>query len=204
MKDGHRTALLTRATLVAFAILLTAISADTHDGNPPDGDVSSRSSEPIESDLPEARLEVQKANRKLLLYSGDTLLRVYPIGLGFNPIPPKRIQGDGATPEGDYMVCVKNPHSRYYLSLGLNYPNATDAQHAFERKLITKAERNLIIDAARRGTCPPWNTQLGGEIFIHGRGSSSDWTLGCIALDDPEMAELFRVVALGTKVEIKP
>ena len=44
--------------------------------------------------------------------------------------------------------------------------------------------------------------RLGGEIFIHGRGSGSDWTWGCIALDDPEMKELFDAIPVGTPVVI--
>ncbi len=58
--------------------------------------------------------------------------------------------------------------------------------------------------AIDNGRCPPWNTRLGGEIFIHGRGSGSDWTLGCVALDDADMKELYDAVSLGTPVIIHP
>jgi Uncharacterized protein conserved in bacteria len=51
---------------------------------------------------------------------------------------------------------------------------------------------------------PPQKTALGGEIYIHGSGSASDWTRGCIALEDEEMKELFDAVPVGAPVEIKP
>ena len=71
-------------------------------------------------------------------------------------------------------------------------------------KLISKAQHDQIARAIRDGTCPPWNTGLGGEVFIHGNGSSSDWTLGCVALDNENMKELFAVIPKGTPVKIKP
>ena len=49
---------------------------------------------------------------------------------------------------------------------------------------------------------PPWDTKLGGEIFVHGRGSKSDWTLGCIALDDADIEELYRLVPVRTPITI--
>ena len=51
---------------------------------------------------------------------------------------------------------------------------------------------------------PPWDTPLGGEIFIHGGGSGSDWTWGCVALDDDDVRELYRAVRVGTPVTIEP
>jgi L,D-peptidoglycan transpeptidase YkuD (ErfK/YbiS/YcfS/YnhG family) len=51
---------------------------------------------------------------------------------------------------------------------------------------------------------PPWDTPLGGEVFIHGRGSESDWTFGCVALDDADMKELFATIPKGTPVIIEP
>lgn len=154
--------------------------------------------------LADVRLEVLKSERTLLLYSGDTLVGRYPIGLGPRPAGTKRREGDGATPEGDYSICIKNPWSRYYLSVGLNYPNADDADRALASGLIDEADHLRIVRALARGECPPWDTALGGEIFIHGRGSGADWTLGCIALDDPAMKRLYETVRIGSPVEIGP
>lgn len=153
---------------------------------------------------PALRLEVLKGERALLVYDGDALVQRYPIGLGPRPVGAKTREGDGATPEGSYTVCVKNPHSRYYLSLGLSYPNLDDADRALEEGRIDRSEHRRIARALARGTCPPWDTALGGEIFIHGRGSGADWTLGCIALDDPQMKRLYDSVRTGTAVVIRP
>ena len=54
---------------------------------------------------------VYKSARKLELYSGKTLLRTWRVGLGFNPVADKKREGDGATPEGEFYVFVKNNQS---------------------------------------------------------------------------------------------
>jgi lipoprotein-anchoring transpeptidase ErfK/SrfK len=48
------------------------------------------------------------------------------------------------------------------------------------------------------------NTALGGDIYIHGNGASSDWTWGCVALENENIRELFNAVRVGTPVTIKP
>jgi len=154
--------------------------------------------------VPDARIVIFKETRLLKLFAGNDLVREYPIGLGFEPVADKRHEGDGATPEGSYRVCIKNPRSQFYLSLGLDYPNLSDAVRGRQEGMISPAEENAISEAVQNQRCPPWNTALGGEIFIHGRGSSSDWTLGCVALDDEDMQELFDAVNVGTTVEIRP
>jgi lipoprotein-anchoring transpeptidase ErfK/SrfK len=70
--------------------------------------------------------------------------------------------------------------------------------------LITKQQSQQIKRAIERKETPLWNTQLGGEIFIHGNGSSPDWTWGCIALNDPDVKELFDIIPVKTPVKIIP
>jgi len=152
--------------------------------------------------LPDARIVIWKEERVLKLYSAENLVRQYRIGLGFTPIGTKQKEGDGATPEGRYRVCVKNPQSRYFLSLGLSYPNLKDAEGALSAGLITPEEKQRIASAEKNGACPPWNTALGGEIYIHGKGSATDWTLGCVALDDADMQEVYAAVRIGVEVII--
>lgn len=150
------------------------------------------------------RIVVYKKARKLELYSDKTLVRTYRVGLGFNPVDDKKREGDGATPEGDFYVFVKNNKSAYYLSLGVSYPNVEDAERGLRDGLITRAQYNSIVDAHRRKAAPPQYTKLGGLIYIHGNGASSDWTLGCVALENEDMKELFDSVQVGTPVTIKP
>lgn len=150
------------------------------------------------------RILVHKNSRTLALYTGDRLLKSYPVALGKNPSGPKRNEGDGRTPEGEYYVSVKNPDSRFYLSLGLSYPNRLDAEKAFLDGRITREEFRRISRAIDNGTSPPWDTVLGGAIFIHGFGAHRDWTEGCIALWDGDIRELFALVKVGTPVIITP
>jgi murein L,D-transpeptidase YafK len=72
--------------------------------------------------ISDPHIVVYKRARKLELYSGKTLVRTYRVGLGFNPIDDKKREGDGATPEGEFYVFVKNNKSAYYLSLGISSP----------------------------------------------------------------------------------
>lgn len=154
--------------------------------------------------VPALRIVVHKAERKLELFRGNQLWKHYRVGLGFAPLGTKTAQGDGRTPEGTYFICVKNARSRFYRSLGINYPNRADADLALGENRISREQHAAILAAEKKRATPPWNTSLGGEIFIHGNGSASDWTLGCVALDDAEMLELFETVPRGTVVVILP
>ena len=99
---------------------------------------------------------------------------------------------------------MKNVRSQFFLSLGLSYPDEEDAERGLRDGLITRAQHRRIVSAVREGRCPPWNTPLGGEIFIHGGGVASDWTWGCVALENAAVRELFDAVPPGTSVVIKP
>ena len=41
-------------------------------------------------------------------------------------------------------------------------------------------------------------------IYIHGNGAQSDWTCGCVALENKDIHELFDVVKVGMTVTIEP
>lgn len=147
---------------------------------------------------------VLKAERRLEVFRGKEKIHSFRAGLGHTPVGDKERAGDGKTPEGTFYVCTKNPKSRFYLSLGISYPDAVDAERGLSQDIISREEHDKIVAAQEKKAIPPWNTTLGGEIFIHGSGSSSDWTLGCVALDDAEMKILFDLIEVGTKVEIRP
>jgi murein L,D-transpeptidase YafK len=160
-------------------------------------------SRPLKLPLSEPKIVVEKAARRLTLYSNGERVRVFQVALGFEPVGDKVKQGDGRTPEGDFYVCMKNDKSKFYLSLGLSYPNAEDAERGLRDGMITRAQSRRITDAVARGAKPPWDTALGGEIFIHGGGTASDWTWGCVALANEHIKELFDAVPLGTNVRIE-
>jgi hypothetical protein len=68
----------------------------------------------------------------------------------------------------------------------IDYPNEED-----RRKFNAARERGSIPRAAG----------IGGLVEIHG-GGNDGMTYGCIALDNPHMAELFDMVEVGTRVTI--
>jgi hypothetical protein len=147
---------------------------------------------------------VRKAARVLGLYVNGRLAGAYPIALGPSPEGPKQREGDGRTPEGEYYVCTRNPNSRFHLFLGLSYPNAQDAEAGRRAGVITEAQHRALLSASAAHRQPPWDTPLGGEVGLHGNGASSDWTLGCLALEDEDIAALWSTLKLGDPVVIEP
>lgn len=137
------------------------------------------------------RIVMIKSERRLTLFHGDKVLKTYKVALGGHPVGTKTRQGDGKTPEGNYVIDSRNAHSQFHLSLHISYPNADDRARA----------RKLRVNP-------------GGDIYIHGLppayaflGSlhrQTDWTLGCIAVTDAEIEEIWSLVPIGTPVEIKP
>ncbi|HNE02778.1 MAG TPA: L,D-transpeptidase family protein [Plasticicumulans sp.] len=169
------------ARLALLAALATALVACT-----PEAPLRPRP--PFES---ADRILIEKAARRLTLYSGERTLRSYRVSLGFAPVGPKRQEGDGKTPEGHYRIDWRNPDSRFHRSLHVSYPDAGD-----------------VARAAARGVSP------GGLIMIHGLPNgfgalgdwhrTRDWTDGCIAVTNDEMDEIWALVADGTPIEIRP
>ncbi len=150
------------------------------------------------------RLVVKKAERVVEVYSGDVLARSYPVGLGFAPEGDKARQGDGKTPEGSFRVARRLPKSQYYKAWLIDYPQAEDAARGKAAGLIDERTAKRVTDAHAAGRVPPQYTELGGLIELHGRGSGSDWTLGCVALDDAAIDELWPHVSVGTQIVILP
>ena len=132
-----------------------------------------------------------KSARTMTLMNHDKVLKTYRVALGSSPVGAKEKQGDHKTPEGDYVIDARNAHSQYHLSLHISYPNAQDRRRA----------RKLGVDP-------------GGDIMIHGlppgyaglgsKHTQWDWTWGCVAVTDKEIEEIWSLVPVGTRVEIKP
>ena len=129
---------------------------------------------------------VDKSERELRLLRGGAVIATFPVGLGSDPQGDKIRQGDGRTPEGDYVLDWRNPQSRFHLSIHISYPN--DADRAL---------------AAARGVSP------GGGIFIHGTPwldnvAGFDWTNGCIAVTNADMDAIWAMVPDGAPITIQP
>src|SRR5215467_9345802 len=136
------------------------------------------------------RVVVHKHERKLVLLSDGKELRSYKVALGGEPVGPKTRLGDHRTPEGSYLLDSRNPNSHFYKAFHISYPNSKDT-----------------AAAKKRGFSP------GGDIMLHGlpkeyawvgKGHTlNDWTDGCIAVTNEEMDELWKLVPVGTPIEIK-
>ena len=151
------------------------------------------------------KIVVSKSKRTLSAYGENgRVLGVFPVALGRQSAGAKEREGDERTPEGEYYVCFKNPESRYHLSLGLSYPNLADAGRGLADGRISRAEYRAIAEAQAARQIPPWRTELGGEIFIHGATDGREGTAGCIAVSNQAIEQLFPEVELGTPVVIEP
>lgn len=132
---------------------------------------------------------VDKAARRLYLHQASRI-DSFTVEFGRNWLGPKRIEGDGATPEGLYHVTrrLDGRNTRYHRALLLDYPNADDRAR---------------FDADRRAGRLPGGARIGGLIEIHGGGGRSvDWTDGCVALRNRDVERLFASVPVGTPVLI--
>ena len=143
-------------------------------------------------ELPKAdNVLVEKEKRTLTLLREGKVLKTYQVALGNEPLGHKEEEGDGRTPEGIYRIDWRNPKSKYHLSLHISYPNEKD-----------------IARAKKAGVSP------GGDIMIHGLPNGwtalaathrlTDWTIGCIAVTNEEIKEIWDSVADGTPIEIRP
>jgi len=156
----------------------------------------------------EKRIIVDKSDRKLSVYINNELMKEYGVSLGTDPVGDKIKQGDRRTPEGEFYVARKIPNSKFHKALLISYPNKEDAQRGLESKLITKNQYNSINSAIDKCQTPPQNTILGNYIELHGMGGGpghSDWTWGCVALNNGDIDELydFSSKGCGTKIIIQ-
>ncbi len=149
------------------------------------------SSAPPTADVRRAdHIIILKSKHSMVLMANGKPLKSYRVALGKSDGDKER-QGDHKTPEGEYVIDQKNAQSRFHLALHISYPNADDRKRAHDA-----------------GTDP------GGAIMIHGvekqfawLGSLEhdvDWTDGCIAVTNSEIDEIWKLVPVGTPVEIKP
>jgi len=156
-------------------------------------------------------IHISKTDRKLSVYRGPKLVDVFPIDVGYNTFADKKKRGSPnerdhwRTPEGTFYVVDKRPRSEFYKALVLNYPTTADAERGLEQGLISRDEYEAIVQAQKQRRMPPMGTKLGGWIEIHGEGTggATNWTQGCVAVQNQVMNELWIDVEVGTPVLIE-
>jgi murein L,D-transpeptidase YafK len=137
------------------------------------------------------KVVIDKSDRKLYLIDNGDIMRSYDIALGMVPVGDKKEEGDFKTPEGNYVLDLRNPDSDYFLSIRVSYPNAVDRREA----------REMGVDP-------------GGAIMIHGQPNqptrsetyyrTQDWTNGCIAVSNSDMIDIWLMTDENTPIEIRP
>ncbi len=142
-----------------------------------------------------SEVRLAKSTRTMHLLADGVVVRTYSVALGWGGAGPKRREGDGVTPTGTYTITGTLATSPWHVLVGVSYPNYEDVK----RHAALKAKGEIPHDAG-----------IGFGIAIHGRAATqkdgehkrTDWTLGCIALDNPEIEELSRLVHEGTPIVI--
>jgi murein L,D-transpeptidase YafK len=137
------------------------------------------------------RIIVEKSAKRLSIFRDGQRIKTYQIALGRNPVGPKQEEGDMKTPEGTYKIDTRNAQSSFHLALHISYPSVEDDKRAAARGI--SAGSDIMIHGIRNG--------LGWIGAFHRR---KNWTVGCIALTDEEIEEVWRVTPDGTTIEIRP
>lgn len=134
---------------------------------------------------------IEKSERKLHLIKDGKAFRTFDIALGIRPIGDKQMEGDFKTPEGIYRLDVRNPHSEFFLSIHVSYPNGEDLQ--FARAKGVEPGGSIMIHGQP-------NTPTFSEIYYRTR----DWTNGCIAVSNSDMIDIWLMTTHNTPIEIRP
>ena len=132
-----------------------------------------------------------KSTRTMTLLHQGRVLKTYKVALGAEPLGAKTRRGDNRTPEGSYTIDSRNEHSQFHLALHISYPNAADRERA--RKLGANPGGDIMI----HGLPPQW-------AWMGAAHRKVDWTAGCVAVTNAEIEEIWSIVPIGTKVEIRP
>jgi murein L,D-transpeptidase YafK len=154
---------------------------------------------------------VDDQEARLRVYRGDYLIESFsPISLGRGGAKPQRLEGDRATPLGEFRVNRFNARSKFHIFIGLDYPTPFHARQALESGVYSQQDYDDYFDYYRRYGSPPQQTALGGYIGIHGVGVADPnihrrlhWTDGCVAVEDSQIRRLSLLVDIGTRVVIR-
>jgi hypothetical protein len=123
----------------------------------------------------------------LLIHKGKIQKR-FTANLSRNWYHRKARSQDASTPEGEYKVTRLIPSGKYGKALMLDYPNVEDRK----RFQILKRDGTITQEA-----------HIGRNIEIHGKGiPETDWTDGCVSLEDKDMQELYKSAYVGMPVTI--
>ena len=117
------------------------------------------------------RILVLKRERTVEIHAkGWSAPLSFPMTAFSGQLGPKLREWDGQIPEGVFDCVGLNPNSSFHVSIKVGYPSGRDKEWA--RK--------------------DGRTNLGGDIFLHGRSAS----IGCIPVGDAAAEEIFLLAAV--------
>ncbi len=140
-----------------------------------------------------SKIVVVKSKRVAVLFDEDgNMLSRHRISLGEHPVGPKREEGDKKTPEGVYHIVDIRRDPKYYKEILISYPNREDIEAS--RALGVKPGGGITFHAQ-----VPWNWDGHGDDYT----LSHDWTIGCMAMTNKGMDNVWDSVNKDTIVEIR-
>jgi murein L,D-transpeptidase YafK len=147
---------------------------------------------------PEDRFKIiiDKSDYELSVYEDGEWSVTYPVVFGNDDQGDKMIAGDKKTPEGNFKIIAKRNHKKWCRFMALDYPT----KESYDKFNQRKANKQI-----------PQAARIGGDVGIHGTWPHDDylidryknWTLGCIALKNDDLVELYDMVPVGTPILVQ-
>lgn len=140
---------------------------------------------------------IVKSKYELQVYdSAGEWIVSYPVVFGNKDLRDKMMEGDRRTPEGVFHIANKRKHEKWNSMMLIDYPT----QESYQKFNQRRADGTIPSDA-----------RIGGAIGIHGVWPHEDyaidqyqnWTEGCISTKNNYIEEIFALLPVGTRVEIK-
>jgi murein L,D-transpeptidase YafK len=140
-------------------------------------------------------VKVYKSKHRMDMLLEGKIVKSYHVMLGKGGKGPKVQAGDNLVPEGHYILDDANPYSKFFRSIHINYPSQKDIDRAAEAGVDPGKDIflhglpndfNAITDWLRKH-----HLERFGENIIRRFMVFFDWTAGCVAVKDKDIAEIY-------------
>ena len=150
----------------------------------------------------EYQILIYKNDKELILKKSDEIIKKYNVATGKGGKGTKRKRGDSKTPLGVYRISKLIKSNRFHYFIQLDYPSLIDAWYGYKNEIINGNDFKRIAQAYKKRKFRPQDTNLGGQIGIHGIGRITkqklsihqeiNWTNGCIALSNNDITVIIK------------
>jgi len=183
--------------LINFIILVLILVCNAQEKNSFNKDLSlAEIINSLNIDKNKISVLIDKSDYRLYVRASQKVLKEYLVVFGENIVDDKLMQGDKCTPEGKFNMVTKYPHKKWSKFIWINYPN----DDSWKKYKAAKNEGRIPKDA-----------HIGGEVGIHVVPKGMDflidikynWTLGCIAMKNNDLDELYPFITKSTMIVIR-